>query len=191
MMPLDNFIIDNIFTPEEIEVIYDHIDNTPEEKRYRHSYFGHTAFFSWLPDSTIKKIEKVVSENFDKPLVLRELSFARYDTSGGREPLLFPHFDETFPEQRVTVDIQVKSTIPWAIVVEDTPYILKDNQALVFGGTHQIHWREKKQFSDTDYVDMIFCHFSEPLDVAVKNSEEHIKNMEEKQQKYRDAYYAN
>jgi hypothetical protein len=191
MIPLDNFVIDNIFTDEEISIIYDHVNNTPEEKRYLQDCFGHTAYFSWLPESIIKKIEKVVAENFDMPLVLRELSFARYDTADGKKPALYPHFDETFQEQRVTVDIQVKSTMPWAIVVEDSPYVLKDNQALVFGGTHQIHWREKVEFSDADYVDMIFCHFSEPIGVAIPNSPEHLKEMSEKQQKYRDAYYAN
>lgn len=187
----DNFIIDNIFTDEEIGVIYNHIDNTPEDKKFLHTAFGHTAYFSWLPDSIIKKIEKVVSENFDKPLVLRELSFARYDTSGGRKPLLFPHFDETFKEQRITIDIQVRSTRPWAIVVEDKPFTLKDNQALVFSGTHQIHWREKVEFADNDCVDMIFCHFSEPLDVAVPSSEDHLKTMFAKQDFYKDAYYKN
>lgn len=186
---MKNFIIDNIFTNEEIDQLYEHINNTPEDKKYNHPSFGHTAYFSWVPEAISKKIEKIANDNSDKPLVLRELSFARYDTNGGtRTPLLFPHYDDPFKEQRITVDIQVKSTLPWAIVVEDESFTLKDNQALVFSGTHQIHWREKASFSDTDYMDMIFCHFSEPLDVAEKISDEHYNNMTNMQKIYRAAW---
>ena len=122
--------------------------------------FGHTAYYSWLPEDVVKSLTRAAQSTSDIPLVLRELSFARYDTSHGIEPSLFPHSDETFREPRITFDLQLKSNLDWPIVVEGKPYVLSDNQALTFSGTHQIHWREHIKFNDDNFMDMIFCHFS-------------------------------
>lgn len=188
MVTVENKIVDNIFSESEILDIYRHVENTPEEKRVYQEVFAHTAYFSWLPESIVDKIVKVVNENFDTKLVLKELSFARYENSRGMNPLLFPHYDETFKEQRITFDIQLKASLPWSIVVEDAPYTLKDNQALFFSGTHQVHWREKVVFKEDDYADMIFCHFSEENPDATP--EDHYKEMDKKVEFFRDQYYA-
>lgn len=188
MVLVENKIIKNIFSKEEIRDIYEHIDNTPEEKKSYQEAFAQTAYFSWLPDTIVDKIVKVANENFKAKLVLKELSFARYDNSRGKNPLLFPHYDETFKEQRVTFDIQVRASLPWGIVVEDDTYTLNDNQALFFSGTHQVHWREKVVFKDDDYVDMIFCHFSE--ESPDTTPEDHYEAMDKKVKLFRDQYYA-
>jgi hypothetical protein len=188
MINVENKIIDNIFTDEEIAAIYRHVENTPEEKRFYQDAFAHTAYFSWLPESVVNKIVRVVNDNFDRPLVLKELSFARYANTKNMNPLLFPHYDETFKEQRVTFDIQLKATKPWSIVVEDRPYTLEDNQALFFSGTHQVHWREKTVFSDTDFVDMVFCHFSE--ETPEPTPQEHYQKMNASVEEFRKQYYS-
>lgn len=188
MTVVENKIVDQVFSEEDILAIYEHVENTPEDKKSYQENFAHTAYFSWLPDQVVEKIVKIANDNFDKKLVLKELSFARYENSRGLNPLLFPHYDETFKEQRITFDIQVKSSMPWAIVVEDKPYTLSDNQALFFSGTHQVHWREKVEFKDGDFVDMIFCHFSE--EDPETTPESHYAIMNEKVKKFRDQYYA-
>lgn len=187
MVEVPNIIVDNIFTEDEIKLIYDHVENTPEDRRQYQNVFAQTAYLSWLPEEIVNKINSVVSKNFDTPLVLKELSFARYENSRGLNPLLFPHYDDSFKQQRVTFDIQLKSSMSWSIVIEDVPYTLEDNQALFFSGTNQIHWREKVIFGKDDFVDMIFCHFSEvdPEDL----SEDHLANMEHLKKKYQDEYY--
>ncbi len=47
-------------------------------------------------------------------------------------------------------------------------FTLEDNQALIFAGTQQIHWRENIQISEDAEIDMIFCHLEyvnpKPLD---------------------------
>jgi hypothetical protein len=187
----DNFIISNIFSDEDIETIYEHIEKTPVDKTFDQPDYGHTAYFSWLPENIVKKIEDMANNNYHKPLVLRELSFARYDTRNGRTPLLYPHFDNPFQERRITYDIQVRGTKPWPLVVEGKSFELKDNEALVFSGTHQIHWREHTIFNDDDYVDMIFCHFSEPIDIAEKVTDSHRERMQGREKIERDAWYQN
>lgn len=187
MIAVENKIVKNVFTDTEIREIYSHISNTPVDRQHQQKDFSQTVYHSWLPENIVNKITSIASNSFGKKLVLRELSFARYDNSI-TEPQLFPHYDETFKEQRITLDIQVKSSKHWAIIIEDAPYILSDNEALFFSGTHQVHWREKTTFSDDDYVDMIFCHFAE--ESAEPISPDHYLKMDALVQKFRDQYYA-
>jgi len=156
-----NIILKDIFNDQEITDIYKHIEETPEDRRQLVEQFSHTAYLSWLPQHVVDTIVTRAQEASDKELVLRELSFARYEkVRDNLEVRLTPHRDETFREPRVTVDIQLKSNIDWPIVVEGKEYLLKDNEALTFAGTHQVHWRTKREFSDGEFMDMIFCHFS-------------------------------
>lgn len=155
-----NLIVDNIFTKKEIDEIYEHVSKTPEDQKKLVTEFGHVAHFSWLPQNIVDTIVEAARSITNLDIELRELSFARYSTAMGGKPLLFPHLDETFKEPRLTFDIQVDATIDWPLVVEGREFTLKNNQALTFSGTHQVHWRKHIEFSDSDYVDMIFCHFA-------------------------------
>lgn len=156
-----NLIVENIFSEEEISQIYEHIDKTPEDKTKVIEIFSHKAYHNWLPDNIVETITKAAQSTTDTKIVLRELSFARY-AKFEEAPVvqLPPHTDEGFREPRLTFDIQLQSNRDWAIVVEGRSYTLKDNQALTFSGTHQVHWRERTTFEANDTVDMIFAHFS-------------------------------
>ena len=78
-------------------------------------------------------------------------------------PLLFPHIDDAFDGRRFTVDVQLKSNVDWDIVVDnwksEQTFKLVDNQALTFSGTHQVHWRPKKEFKDEEFLEALFLHF--------------------------------
>lgn len=154
-----NLIVDSIFSEEDIAKIYGHVNNTSESKKQLEENLGHVAYFSWLPEDIVTKIVSVAQSVSDKRLELRELSFARYEAS--LTPRLHPHLDTVFKEPRLTFDIQVGGNVSWDLIVEGRSYTLKNNQALTFSGTHQIHWRPKRIFEDGEYLDMIFCHFSE------------------------------
>jgi hypothetical protein len=187
-LTVENRIVDIEFSQDEISAIYSHVENTPKDRAVYQEAFAHTVYFSWLPDQIVNKIIKIANDNFDRKLILKELAFCRYANTDGKNPLLFPHYDQTFKEQRITFDIQVKATRPWAVVVEDRPYILSDNQGLFFSGTHQVHWREKLDFEKTDYVDMIFCHFTEENPEVTP--EEHYQIMDTRVKVFKDQYYA-
>jgi len=156
-----NIIVEDIFSEEEIVQIYEHIDSTPEDSIRLVPIFSHKAYNSWLPQNIVDTITRAAQSTTETKIVLRELSFATYkEFEGADAPQLPPHTDEGFREPRLTFDIQLKSNRDWAIVVEGRSYTLKDNQALTFSGTHQVHWREKTEFSDGEFADMIFAHFS-------------------------------
>jgi hypothetical protein len=158
-----NHVLDNVFTQDDRDIIYTHLGNTSQDEVVFIEDFSQTVFNSWLPESIAEKLTAIAQTTSDVPIELRELSFCRYFIVEGKgvTPKLFPHLDETFKEPRLTLDVQVESSLDWPIVVEGKEFILKDNQALTFSGTHQVHWRKKVEFGKEDYVDMIFAHFSE------------------------------
>jgi len=163
---VENKIVDNVLTEQEILQVYNAIENKNGEAFIApHCQLN---LFIQLPENIVDKLTAKAIEASGFPnLELSEYCYARYKKTkneNGKEykPSLFPHYDETFKEPRFTFDYQLKGTIPWEIVVEDRGLTLKDNQAATFSGTHQIHWRTPTEFSEDDFVDMIFCHFVIP-----------------------------
>ena len=157
----ENIVLDNVLTDEEIDQVYSHIAATPEERTELVRVFSHKAYHGEVPENIIQSITRAAQSTTDIPIVLREISFARYQKYEDGLPVqLIPHTDETFREHRLTFDLQLRSNRDWAIIVEGRPFTLKDNQALTFSGTSQVHWREKTEFLDGEFMDMIFAHFS-------------------------------
>jgi hypothetical protein len=87
-------------------------------------------------------------------------------------PNLDFHIDSVFTKPMLTFDIQMRSTLDWPIIVNEKEYSLKDNQALTFSGTHQVHSRKPVAFKEDDVCDMIFCHLEhsdlEDIDVEFR-----------------------
>ena len=157
-----NTIVKDVLTEEEIQEIYKMLE-TPSQQ-YVMKRFNQKISDFRLPESVERKIVKYCQDiSGESDLMISEYQFARYtnivneDGSIGA-PFLSPHYDETFKEPRFTFDYQMKSNTSWPLVVEEKQFALEDNQALTFSGTHQIHWRTKKEFSSEDFVDMIFFH---------------------------------
>ena len=157
---MQNTIYKNVFTKEDIDSLYKTIDLNQTDRTTVISIYAQKAWFVELPDVIKNKVKILAEKIYDQELELEEISFARYSKEYGNLPNLTPHYDNSFLEQRVTVDVQLKSNIDWALVVEDNYFTLKDNEALTFSGTHQIHWREHKEFNDDSFIEMLFCHFS-------------------------------
>ena len=170
----ENVIVDNIFSKKDLNLLYQDIDielqNNPIIQNmgrvYVPLYFKKNTDINNEPcplkitqelvDIVIKKANKYSNFNLE----LESISYAKYSLDYGI-PELKPHTDSNFKKERLTFDIQLNSNIDWPIVIENNQYILKNNQALVFSGTNQIHWRTKKIFKNLDYVDMIFFQFSD------------------------------
>jgi hypothetical protein len=161
-----NVIVDNVFTQEEIDQILHALENKSGSVFV--AIHCQTNNFIQLPKNIIDKFTNYArSISGNNNLVLTEYCHNRYENveQDGKQykPSLFPHYDETFKEPRFTFDYQLRSNIDWPIVVEpDTELTLKDNQAATFSGTNQIHWRTPTEFKDGDYLEMVFCHFSDP-----------------------------
>lgn len=156
---LENFIIKNALPKHLIEEIYKSVKNAPKDSEHVVEVLGHTAYFIDFSNGFKNEILKIIQPHFDFELEVTELQFARYHHQSGYVPKLFPHFDG-FKEHRITFDIQLDSNIDWPIIIENKEYLLKNNDALIFSGTDQIHWRSNYKLSKNDYTDMFFVHLS-------------------------------
>lgn len=178
---LENFIIKDVLSENMIIEIYDSVKNASEDSEHIVKVLGHTTYFVDFSNDFKDKILKIIQPYFNIELEPTELQFARYHHQSGYVPKLFPHFDG-FEEHRITFDIQLNSSIDWPIVIENKEYLLKNNEALIFSGTDQIHWRSNYELSKNDYVDMFFVHLS------VKNNNikisENFKKDREKRLEY-------
>ena len=153
-------IYKNVLTEDEIASIYDTVSKADKDQSQIVRIYCQKAYHVPLPENIVTKIENFVNKEHNDSLKLSEISFASYSKEYGEIPLLSPHFDNTFKEPRITFDIQVRSNIQWPISVRGREFTLKDNEALTFSGTHQIHWRPYREFKDNEFIDMIFCHFT-------------------------------
>jgi|LakMenEpi03Aug12_release.lakeMendotaPanAssembly.Ray.scaffolds.fasta_scaffold215458_4 hypothetical protein len=136
---------------------------------------------------------KMTEDILEKNQILAEYDFLKdkQETSDNKKilfnPLLYPHIDEAFAGKRFTVDVQLKSNVLWDIVVDnwksEQSFTLKDNQALTFSGTHQVHWRPKKDFNDGEFLDALFLHFVPKYD-NIKSEEEKKEILNRKDYKY-------
>ena len=170
---LNNSIVKNVFNKDQLDYLYliinKYIDlcSNKEQKDLGRLYFK----MLWdndkegvdlpIPTELVDIIISKAIESHGNLLKLESISFARYNLKYG-VPNLPPHVDDNFEYPRLTFDIQLSSNKLWKIFVEDNDFELHENEGLVFSGTHQVHWREKIIFDNTDYVDMLLCQFSDP-----------------------------
>jgi hypothetical protein len=180
-----NIILDNVLEQEEISEIYKSLEKS--YKKYIMDLHVQQISDFRMPVNTEKKIISYVESITGLSGFEMEYQFSRYellDFNGKTEiPNLRPHFDR-FSEPRFTFDYQVNSNISWPLYVEGKEFVLKNNQALTFSGTHQIHWRPNREFVPGEFIEMVFCH------LYLKDTEEslgpdHFNMMDEKAEEWR------
>lgn len=171
LLDYQNTIIDNIFTEDEISDLYYYIENQPDSVKIVHDKIGYFGYMCGVPENIFKKMETVAADNLGMDLTLTEISFSTYVGNSNKTPTLPPHIDD-FDGARITIDVQIKSNTEWLLFVEGREYLLKDNQALVFAGTHQVHWREPRVLQDGEFMDMLFCHFTVNDNTDITTTEE-------------------
>lgn len=108
-----------------------------------------------IPESIYQKVYNYALE-LDKDCVPYAFIFSRYSNKYG-VPKLLPHTDNANTD--FTIDYQLDSNIGWSINVDNKNYNLLNNDALIFASSDLMHWREPRNFLDSEYVDMIFFHF--------------------------------
>lgn len=182
---IENKVIDNVFTEEQINRIYQYVENCPKDKIKNQNPWGQTVFyikeFNSRNDGAsdiFDTIEDIIEKEYGKRMNILGIQFARYDTTSHIMPNLDFHIDSVFIKPMLTFDIQMRSTIDWPIIVKGKEYTLKDNQALTFSGTHQVHSRKPVEFKKDDVCDMIFCHL-EHSDMEEISSDFRKKIMDE------------
>jgi hypothetical protein len=65
------------------------------------------------------------------------------------------------PQCKYTIDVCISQLQPWTIYVDDIPYLLQENDALIYSGTDSPHYRQRLQTGNHCYL--VFFHFV-PID---------------------------
>lgn len=173
---LQPFYIDNIFTQDALDELYDYIN-----KHKSHFALKDWGIRTWhVPMPEIIKSQATAAILKHMPgLEFYEAGFGKYSTDWGLKNKLSPHADypkigrpivkrhlddlgiksheDDHRPQTIILDIQLKHDVDWPIFVEYEKFQLSDNQGLVFSGTQQIHWRNYMPVGT--HVDMLFVHF--------------------------------
>jgi hypothetical protein len=150
-------VVNSIFSNKETTDILNSIKSFPLDKIRVQKWGGQGILDDIkITDEIKNKIESVVTKHIGEEMILENFSIARYSPEYGYEVKLFPHYD-TRPVEMFVLDIQLKTNEDWGIIVEGKQYNINDNDALLFSGTQQMHWRERKNLSKESEIYMLFC----------------------------------
>lgn len=167
-------VINNIFNNEENKSILSSIESFPLDKIRVQKWGGQGILDDIkITDEIKNKIESIATKHIGEEMTLENFSIARYSPEYGYEVKLFPHYD-TRPVEMFVLDIQLKTNEDWGIIVEGKQYNINDNDALLFSGTQQMHWRERKTLLKGSEIYMLFCWLKHKAEKKLNNQHDII-----------------
>jgi hypothetical protein len=106
-------------------------------------------------DESLVKIHEYLvpwlSKHLGKP-VKKSYCFLSIYREGGVCPR---HVDR--PQCEYTIDVCISQGEPWTIYVDDLPYNLLENDALIYSGTKSPHYRQRMKTGNHCFL--VFFHF--------------------------------
>jgi len=153
-------IFDNVLTQEEIDTILKDMEEYPKDKIKIQTWGGQGVYTDLQPSDQVKeKLTKLMSDTMGEEMKVEQISIVKYSPQFDYMVKLFPHYD-TRPVDMFLIDVQLKTNEKWGVIVEGETFYLEDNQGLLFSGTSQMHWREKKVLPAHTDINMMFCWFT-------------------------------
>jgi len=188
LLELKPFVIKNVLSEEEYSYVYDCVNkgfpeeikpDLPSDNREYPEYLnvpdlGYLAYIKGFSEDFKKSIKNTLENSLGIPLSLPDIHFARYTSKTGHKPTLKPHYDIGVRHPSVTISIQMDTTLDWDLHAYDGSATLSKNEAMVFSGSHQVHWRPPKDFSEDDYFDIMVCQLAVSDEIL---SEDHAEYM--------------
>lgn len=160
-------VIDNVFTQEEYDSVYNSVNavfpkeltpDVPQNSGYFNAKdVGYFAYVSGFEDIVYKKLVELTKQYGEMDVIEPRVHFARYTPKTGFPPTLNPHNDIGVETSALTLSVQLDTSFDWELCAKDSCITLKNNQAMLFSGSHQIHWRPAKEFGPDDYFDIMVC----------------------------------
>ncbi len=153
-------IIKNVFSAEEHKEFKLIMQNWPLAKEWDLT-LGRHIVGSPVIDEYGEKLIPLARKIFNSKTLLPSYSiFARYQGTGAN---LHRHVDDN--ACTYTIDLCLYQTEPWAIGIshngKDKEYILQENEAVLYYGNDQEHWRPEFPNPESQHVAMVFFHFVE------------------------------
>jgi len=159
------YVLDQVFTPEYFSYLKNSLSDIKDNNLLSYEQFlgrhhinslDKDVGYSLLEDATNTLLPKARSF-FGQDVQSTYTLFVLYK---GFRANLPRHIDDnacTF-----TIDLCMSYKTQWPIYVEGKEILLEPNQAAVYYGEDQYHWRNKFPDPAKNEVEMIFFHFTKP-----------------------------
>jgi hypothetical protein len=151
-------LIKNLLSPEEFKVLQDHVINMDKSTT---SFYDGYSRYQWSASPELndlhQKLLPIARQYFESDTLLPSFNFASWYFG---DASLEHHTD--INACTYSIDLAVYATQDWDLYVEGTPYSLKENDALLYYGEDQEHWREPLVNPDNNVVCNVFFFYVEP-----------------------------
>jgi hypothetical protein len=174
---LQSEIIGNVFSDDEFKDLYDTFQKSKNDYTIVPE-LGYAAYWIELGEDLQSVLKSIIEKKLDVKVSKIEAHYARYSLKTGHKPLLMPHYDRALTNATFSLGVVLDNTLDWELFVEGNGFIPRRNDAVLFSGSHQIHWRPDIKFKDDDYYDIMVCQFYEDTDKDLTLSEEHKEHMD-------------
>jgi hypothetical protein len=148
--------IKNVFSKTEIDYLKAMFKQKETLKLYTFRPDTGRISMTMTPNSIkpeiIAKVQEIIRNTYGKDYEIKDIGFQRYKLEYGL-PILAPHIDNQ--KSQVVFDYQIESNKKWDLVVEGESISLNDNDAVVFEGEKDVHWRNPVHFKSNEYVSMV------------------------------------
>lgn len=146
--------IENVFSKTEVDYLKAIIRQKESLKFYTlRPDTGRIAMnIGPLKPEIINRVEKIIKNVYGKDYKIKDIGFQRYKLEYG-VPNLIPHVDNQKCE--IVFDYQIEANKKWDVVVNGNSIELNDNDAVIFEGEKDAHWRMPTTFNSNEYVSMI------------------------------------
>jgi hypothetical protein len=169
-------IIKDIFSNYEFKNLYKSFKKSENDYTIIPE-LGYAAFSIKLDEDIISTLKSTIENKLNIKVAKMEAHYARYSLNTGYKPMLMPHYDRALTDATFSLAIVLDNTIDWDIYVEGEQFMPRKNDAVLFSGSHHIHYRPDIEFKDEDYYDIMVCQFYEDTDQDITLDEEHIEYM--------------
>lgn len=163
-------LVNNFFNQKEYDAVYNTVNAVLEDKienssnhKYKIADVGYIAVTHPFDSIVLDKIRDTAQKYTNIKLKNAMTHFARYTHKSDSKPSLRPHYDIMLESASITISIQLESSLDWSLFVENQELTLANNNAAIFSGSHQIHWRPPMEFGDNDFFDVIVCQLYEDI----------------------------
>lgn len=161
-----NVQIKNMFNQEQIDALLLEIHNnrtdpnTPEEYRpFEEEGLGRVMIPFRTPKIVEDRVMEIAAQYGHPDLKFTHITSFEYNAKFGQSKLPV-HTDKN--ASQFTIDYQLRSNFDWSNYVLGKKFTLKDNDALIFSGSNQLHWRQKRKLVEGEYKHMITWHMAMP-----------------------------
>lgn len=162
------FMQNNFFTAESFRDLKQSCLAALESTNYDYliaRYGGGVAIPPHVQEEALAKVRHITG---NQRLVRAYDYLAKYQIKDGCIPSLWDHFDQN--ASQVSLNITIEKTVDWQLSINDKPFSLEENSAVVYAG--QLHRHSRPNYpskNSSDYVIQLFMQFVLPEHWAAKS----------------------